>query len=946
MALEFRVLGPLEVWDDNTEIVLRGPKQRLLLACLLVNASHAVPTARLVSDIWGTAASDAAVHGLRVHLSTLRRALGAGGEDGGPLVTVAGGYRLEVPGDIVDAARFEQLAAEGASLLANGAYDDAVMRLDLGLGLWRGGAYGELAPLEPIQAEARRLDELHQTALEDWIDAGLHLGRHAELVPTLREHAERERFRERAWSLLIRALYQGGQQAEALATYREVRAVLGEELGVDPTPELQELQQQILRHDPGLRPRRTPSSRRMLPVPLTSFVGRDDEQRQLGDLLDASRLVTVTGIGGVGKTRLALQTVHRLANRFRDGAGWVELSALRDPELVADAALAAFGYLQAPDQPATDTLIERLRDGSALLVLDNCEHLLDACAAMVDRLLQAAPGVTVLCTSREFLRLPGETVWVLDPLATSDESAIGPAVRLFADRANDVNPDFELTPDTTPLATRICQRLDGLPLAIELAAVHVNMLGLDEILARLDDQFALLTRGSRTADPRQATLEAALDWSHARLTPGEQALLAALSVFSGTFDLAAAERVCQPELPADVAVLDALHGLVAKSLVNVAAGRAGRFVLLQTVRDYAARRVDDTQRAALVARHLDHYRGLVRTAAPKLQSSEQLVWLARLDDELDNLRQALEGAQRAGDVDTGLELSGRLSRYWFLHSHLREGSRWIEHFLDASKDVPSVLRARALVGAGSFLWEQGRDDQARRLLEEGRIMAAEHASSSLEGWALAYLSLVDNLSGEHEQALEHAGEAIERFGAQNLAGLGFATWQQTVARYLPTRNTARADGSRLTARATIETLLDAARPFGERNLIGHLLWSLGILALDGDDTDQATSWLLESLRHFHELGLQSCATHTLDELARAAVAAGDPRSACRLVAATDAIRKTLGVPGHVVERREWDTVVAAVGEQLDDSEHALLWESGRALDLDSAIRLAQRVGSG
>jgi DNA-binding SARP family transcriptional activator len=551
--MEFRILGPLEVHDDSAPVRVPGAKERALLADLLVNAGRVVPADRLVEDLWGEHPPGNPANTLQGRVSALRRALGSAGS--GMVVTRPPGYALNVDPGQVDATRFERLVAE-ATATAAGDGPRAARLLEEALGLWRGPALAEFADQPWAQAEAARLEELRLAATEALVDLRLAAGGHAGLVGELEGLVAAHPTRERLRGQLMVALYRSGRQADALGAYTEAREVLAEELGIDPSPELQRLYQAILVQDPALEATtldRGPG-RHNLPERLTSLVGRDEELRELAKLVEQHRLVTVLGPGGAGKTSVAVELARQLAPGVPDGVWLVELAGLADPALLAEVVVAALGLVEeaggAAPPPAPERLATFVADKALLLVLDNCEHLVGACAELAQRLLAAGPEVKVLATSRAVLGVPGEVVWPVPPLAVPEApdpevipapgGATGPgpaaaadapealarydAVRLFWERAAAADPGFALDAASAPAVAELCRRLDGLPLAIELAAARVRFLPPAEIVARLGDRFGLLAGGSRTVAARQRTLRATVDWSWELLEQREQVL--------------------------------------------------------------------------------------------------------------------------------------------------------------------------------------------------------------------------------------------------------------------------------------------------------------------------------------------------------------------------------------------------------------------------------------
>jgi predicted ATPase/DNA-binding SARP family transcriptional activator len=666
----FSILGGVEARRaDGAPVPLGGPRPRSLLALLLLDAGHVVGVERLIDGLYGDHPPAGAANALQSQISRLRRGLrDAAGQDG--LVELhPAGYRLAVDPEDVDAHRFERLARQGRRALAA-----ALLRT--ALDLWRGPALADVrdAPFAP--AQAARLEELRAAAVEDRAEAGLALGEHRSLVTELQELVRAHPLRERARGRLMRALYGSGRQAEALAVFEDVRHTLAEELGADPSAELTAVHLAVLRAEPEPAPARPAAAAPAgLPAQITSFVGRDKELSRIGELLAERRLVTLTGPGGAGKTRLAVEA----GERVRGEVCFVDLVPVDDGAGVPQALLSALGIRDTGLLPSAadrrpdpaDRLIAALTDRRMLLILDNCEHVIDDAARIAHRLLGACPDLRVLATSREALGITGESLHPLPALAlpppgTAPQDALGySAVRLFADRAAAVRPDFEVHAGNADAVLRICAALDGLPLAIELAAARLRSLTVEDVAARLDDRFRLLSRGSRTAAPRHQTLRAVVEWSWDLLDEAEQTLARRLTVFGGGVTREAAERVCG--LPADE-VDELLAGLADKSLVQ---GDGGRYRMLETVRAFGAERLaaagggERSEEELLRRAHAEHFLDLARTADPRLRGPEQLRWLARLTEENANLQAALRFAVHT-DPDLALRLFAELSWYWWL----------------------------------------------------------------------------------------------------------------------------------------------------------------------------------------------------------------------------------------------------------------------------------------
>ncbi|KAB1924682.1 BTAD domain-containing putative transcriptional regulator [Micromonospora noduli] len=687
--MRFRILGPTQVvLADGREVPVGGPRLRALLALLLLDAGRVVSAERLIDGLYGEHPPRGAANALQSQVSRLRQALPAGHD---PVEFHPAGYRLAVDPDDVDAYRFERLAEAGRRALVDGDWHRAAAVLREALELWRGPALADAIGAAGAPAQAARLEELRLAAIEDRVEADLALGVHGTLIAELRELVVAHPLRERARGQLMRALAALGRPAEALAEFEDARHTLAEQLGVDPSAELAAVHLAVLRGE------ERGSAEPVLPSQLTTFVGREEELKRVGDLLGDRRLVTLTGPGGAGKTRLAIEAAGRVDGEVR----FVELAGLADGSDVPQAVLSALGLrdagLRAPAESGwqtTDRLVEALAERQLLLVLDNCEHVLVDAARLAARLLSACPALRVLATSREPLGLAGEALCPLSgltvpPLGASvldaDEYA---AVGLFAQRAADVAPDFTVTPANVEMVLRICRSLDGLPLAIELAAARLRALSVAEVAARLDDRFRLLSTGNRAVSPRHRTLRAVVEWSWDLLDNAEREVARRLTVFAGGATLEAAERICG--LPT-AEFVDALTGLVDKSFVEMT---GGRYRMLETVRAFCAERLAEAGEADQLRRaHTAYFLEFAWTASDHLRCAEQLHWLRRLDAERDNLHAALRRATAAGDASEAAGMVAALSFYWWLRGMRGEGAR-------LAADVLELLGTEAPPGLG------------------------------------------------------------------------------------------------------------------------------------------------------------------------------------------------------------------------------------------------------
>lgn len=701
--MQIGVLGELQVLDDDEkDVVVTGTKLRALLVMLALQCGRAVPAEQLVDGLWGPQSSAAARNGLQGLVSKLRRALGSASL----VATRGGGYALELAPESVDLHRFEHVVAAGRASAAAGEHARAIELLAEAESLWRGGALAEFAYEEFASAEVTRISELRLAALEERLDIELQLGRHRVVIGELEALVAAHALRERLRGLLMIALYRAGRQADALRMFQEGRRILGEELGLDPGPELRRLEAAILAQDPSLDVTPTGDSTTAVstgyhlsvPESLTALVGRDDEVRELTRLFRDHRFITLVGPGGVGKTRLALEVARDESARLSDGACLVELAHVGDPEGVT----AAIG--SALDLPDPNRLAEMIGHREMLILLDNCEHVITTAAEVAETLLRRCPGLRLLATSREGLRVGGETIWPVPPLTTDA------AVQLFIERARAAGAPLAMSDDVRAVAADICARLDGLPLAIELAAARTRAFPIQQIASRLNDRFRLLTGGSRTALPRQQTLRAVVDWSYELLFDDEQRVFERLSVFVGGCDLATAEAVCADESLDAADLADTIQTLVDKSLVvAVPRGDGLRFTQLQTLAQYGREKLAERGDAERIRDAMAaHYAQLCARSTTAYVGDEQRAWLIAVDQEQDNLRGALEWAVANDDAETALTIAGGVSWSHWLAGTAVEAKRWLDDAFRCKGEVSERTRAMALTGRGLIDFQLGK----------------------------------------------------------------------------------------------------------------------------------------------------------------------------------------------------------------------------------------------
>ncbi|HLZ68648.1 MAG TPA: LuxR C-terminal-related transcriptional regulator [Dehalococcoidia bacterium] len=680
-----------------------------------------------------------------------------------------------------------------------------------------------------------------------------------------------------------------------------------------------------------------------LPAMRTSLIGREQEIASLSRLVveHPGRLLTLTGIGGGGKTRLALAIAAAVGDAFPDGVWLAELASVAEPSLVPQALAVALDVPDVAGVPLADTLVKALQDRSLLLVLDNCEHLIDACADLAERLLAACPGLRLLATSREPLQVAGEQVVRVPPLAAPDHDTPvtpavltqSPAVQLFVERAQTVEAGFRLTAENAAVV-QICATLNGIPLALELAAARVRVLSAAQIVERLDDSLRLLTGNSRAAPGRQQTLRAALDWSHALLPAAEQTLFRRLAVFAGGLDLEAAEAVGGGSDLPDADVLDLLTQLVDKSLLQLEPDSApARYRLLEPVRQYALQRLEASGDAeAAEACHAGFYRALAERGAPELRGGDQVAWLARLDRERDNLRAALRWLTAHHDAVSGLRLAGALVRFWEGRGYVSEGRQWLETVLSvpAVGAAPATLRAGALLGAGALAEWQGDLDAAEPLFEQSLALARATRDPGAIAWARAWLGVVYGSRADFPRAVSHLEESLRRFMAlRDRAGTAFA---------LVTLGTGLAlKGDAAESRLLLRESLELFHALGDTRYVAIANTMLGYAEMLLGDTAHAAALVAEGLGGLSAVGDRLCLVYGLLDMAAIEYRRKRHSGTARLIGAAEVLREPLGRQLAADSVVQYDRLIAALHRHHSDAEFDAAWAAGRALTPAQAV---------
>ncbi|HSC50859.1 MAG TPA: BTAD domain-containing putative transcriptional regulator [Gaiellaceae bacterium] len=908
-SLAIRLLGPFEVVAGGRQVDVTGTKRHGLLALLALHRGRVLGADELIDALWGSELPASPRNALQHHVARLRAALGQE-----TIVASGDGYALSDAA--VDALRFEELLGEARVALREGDAAAGAEVVALALALWRGPALQGLTDTTWFSGEARRLEALRVDALEEQFEAALALGEHREIASALRAAVEENPFRERLWGQLMLALYRSGRQADALDTFQEARGVLAHELGLEPGPDLQRLQAAILAHDPTVAPVHGARRRRgNLPARATSFVDREEERAQVVELLREHRLVTLTGPPGVGKSRLALEVARSLEAETAGGTWLVDLTrAARGADVVRLTANA----VAARGRDPLARVIDRLRDAEAILLFDACEHVLEEAARVVSAVLDECRDVRVLATSREVLHLAGEARLRVEPLrlpvSGSTDGVGSPAVQLFAARAQATRPGFELDSEAARLVAEITRRVDGLPLAIELAAARVNVLGLGELLSIVERRMALLDEGT-AAEPGRTSLRSLVEWSYDLLHTDEKTLLHHLAVHRGGASRMSLLALAAKDGLDEASVTYLLGALVEKSIVSVSFpdGEA-RYDVLDTVREYALDRLaEGGGLAAAREAHAQHFATLADAARKELRGPEWQAWLKRLELEHDNLWAALTHAREAPDPLVTARLGAGLGWYFGTAERVSEGRAFIENALASAEEAPLPLRVEMLAYVCYLATEEDDLDAALEAGERGLALATAADAPWETAMVRLALAFAHDRAGPHERAVALAEEARRGFeelgdtwGAASSALTGAVG--ALVAGDTATATALAADAARLHANydvgaipaALLEALLaercgDAeAAAAGYRRMLerseragftehaSFALSGLGSIAFAGGDIGEAEEMYRRALAVGEAASAPWLVAHAQARLAQVLAAAGDAEAAATL----------------------------------------------------------------
>lgn len=991
-AVRVRLLGGFRVSVGARAIEQdrwRLRKAASLVKLLALSPGHRLHREQALNFLWPDRGRRAASNNLRQVLHAARRALGS---------TPASPNRyLSLRGELLTLCPTGQLwvdveAFAGAAATARRAREPAAYRAAIEL------YTGDLLPDEDryeewIEERRERLRAAYLGLLVDLADLYEERAEHSLAIETLWEAVTKEPTLEEAHASLMRLYALSDRRAQALSQYERLKEILSEKLAAEPGASTRRLRDEIA-FGKLSSPRTLPASpppREMpdagehnLPARRVSFIGREREMLEVKRHLAMTRLLTLTGAGGSGKTRLALEVARELVTAYPDGVWLVELAPLSGGELVPRVVAGVLGVLERPGQPLTDTLVEALRGKDVLLVMDNCEHLVEAAAGLVDVLLGSCPRLRVLATSREALEVAGEIRWPVPSLTVPDPGrllSVGElegyeSARLFADRARCRAPAFALRPGNTGTVAEICWRLEGVPLAIELAAARVGPLSVEQISERLGNSLKLLTGGDRTTVPRQRTLRATLDWSHELLDDRERALFRRLSTFAGGWTLETAETVTAGEGVEEEDVLDLHARLVDKSLM--VAGTTGegtvRYRLLEPVRQYALEKLEGSGEAEVVRRrHAGFFTTFAEKAEPKIRGPEEAAWLDRLETEHDNLRAALSWAIEQGEAELGLRLAGALRWFWSMRGYLSEGARRLEEALAKGGAATADARAGALFGLGLILKGQGELERAQTCLEEALALFEELGDRRCVADSLAYLGWVNYYRDDvaqatlhFEKSLEVARESGNRTIIPNVLGdLAWVAydggeferarrlWEDALALNRERENASGVSvvlqnmgyaelalGDHERATELLEEGLAIAREVGNKRYVALCLMSLGVAATLHGDPNRAKALIQEALAIFLEFGNKGDIAENLESLAGAVGKLGENLQAARLWGAASALRDVTGWHWWAAERRLLEPQRDAARERMNEADWKAAFAEGKAMDLEEAVGYA------
>ena len=937
--LEVKLLGRFEVSRDGKPIAITSRPAQSLFAYLILNAGTSHRREKLAGMLWPDSLEETARDNLRHALWRIRKALGSSSssrflhaDDLGISFKATADYWL-------DTAALEKLGQDAPT-------DELITVLSNYQGELLPGFYDEWVVLERehlysiFEHNMARLmsllrDEKRWLEILDWAERWIKLGQKP----------------EPAYRALMSAHAAKGDMSKVAASYERCVKSL-REFGMEPSEQTKELYKDLKSGKETARVSSAKTKRTKnetssnIPVPLTSFVGREKELKEIARLLSTSRLLTLTGSGGVGKTRLAIHTAHDSIRKFKDGVFWVGLVGLSDENLIPSAIAGSLNVREGSDEPLIETIRTYLKRKEVLLVIDNCEHLIRDCAHYAEQLLAACPKLKILATSIEALGLFNETTWQVPSLPLPEtqgqlslkELQAYSSIELFGARAGNAKNSFVLDERNAYSVAQICRRLDGIPLAIELAAARIKVLSVDEIAARLDDRFSLLTAGSRTAVPRHQTLRATIDWSHDLLTKPERVLFRRLAVFAGGFTLEAAESVCsQGELKRND-VLDLLGRLVDKSLVvvePVSDTGETRYRLLETIRQYALEKlVEIGEASAIRNQHLGFYLDLAERLEPNIFSREAAAWFTRLDQEIDNIRASMDWATNSGKGDMTLRIAGSLVYVWFSHGLL--ASDWHDRVQQAllrpEGRQRTLARAKALNGIGFMYWADVYPIDRHPELKEALSIGRELGDPWNTATALRNLGLLENIRGNYQEARELLEESLEVWRTMGPDGRTGSAWTLIflgdVALNLYENEWAR---------SLYEESVSILKEPGDINFSAYSIRRLAHLSWRAGDYQTAMELCRQSLNLNQEVGDPRGVMSCMAGFAAIAVSQGKLERGAKLMAAIEAQLSAMGIRLLHIDGAEYERNLALLRAKLDEKMLHKFWAKGTTMSLDDAI---------
>ncbi|MDR7161302.1 BTAD domain-containing putative transcriptional regulator [Arthrobacter sp. BE255] len=963
-ALWIRTLGPLQVVADGAPVGMGSGKLRIVLACLALRANSVVGTDFLAEAVWDGHPPAQPGPQLQVYVANLRRLLDPHRSKrvaSQRLASRPGGYVLIATADELDLLQFREHVAAGELAVQAGNLEGGADSLRQAVELFQGPAFPDLADVELLGPDLDGLDEARLDAYQDLFDVELALGRHSALMGELQRLVQEHPYRERLWAALVLALYRSDRQADALAACREARRIFAADLGIDPGARLRELETLVLRQDASLAAPAADGHRRIrprldnLPAELTPLVGRDAELGEVCSLYrsEGCRLVTVTGPGGTGKTRLALAAAAELGERMADGVSWVNLAPLTRSQQVAGAIAATLGLEDWGTEDPLKIASRFLRTRRLLLVLDNFEHLEEAWPVVLD-MLTAAPDLRILTTSRRRLGLRAEYEYGLAPLALPPldpplpprRLREVPAVKLFVTRGRAVRPHFDVDSGNAAVITRLCHRLDGLPLAIELAAAQLRNISEASLLDDLELSLASLPEAFRDLPDRQRTLTATIAWSYELLGQDERLLFDQLGVFAADPTVAAVGAICgrMAGAPPDsdgVQPEALLSALARHSLLRRYSDRPGssRVSMLHSIREFTRDRLcllEDP--AAVRRRHAQYYLGLAERLGPQLWGHGQLEAFRLLHADAPDLRAALLwAAGPGGATDVALQLVGQLWHYWELTGDVAEQCGTAVSLLDGIRDAAPALLAPALSGTATLCWTVGRYDQAAGLHRRALHAFGQAGNNRGAAWTTMCLAVQAAQSDEIGTAERLASEALLMTGASHRTRVAALIVLSRLAFYA---------GDHARALDLSKECADLTRPLGDRWLLGNTLVNLAESREQAGDYDAAEHLLYEALGALLELGANGNIVAILESIAGVYAAQHRVERAIRLLGTTDAYRMDRGLPLYPAEQRRVDSVITRARTEAGLIRFGIAWAAGKAITLTQAANEVLRGRNG